>query len=172
MEFDLAERTLPPPAPSSIVSPTLDFRNSLAFVSQPFDHPVEVSDLFSGKLTFVTNKKDMDLQVTLYEQTPTGEYFQLAFYLARASYAEDRSRRELLQPGTPQEWPFRSGRMTSRLLQKGRWLVAVLALLEQPDLQINYGTGKDVSDESIADAKEPLRVRWAGGSYVEIPVWR
>ena len=37
--------------------------------------------------------------------------------------------------------------------------------------QINYGTGKDVSDESILDAKEPLEVKWFNDSYIEIPVF-
>lgn len=34
------------------------------------------------------------------------------------------------------------------------------------------GAGKDVYDETIADAKEPLLVKWYGGSYVRIPVLR
>jgi hypothetical protein len=36
--------------------------------------------------------------------------------------------------------------------------------------QINYGTGKDVSGESIADAGEPLHVRWYNDSVVHVPV--
>jgi hypothetical protein len=36
--------------------------------------------------------------------------------------------------------------------------------------QVNYGTGKDVSEESIADAKEPLRVRWHNGSFIDVPL--
>jgi hypothetical protein len=39
-----------------------------------------------------------------------------------------------------------------------------------PFAQVNYGTGKDVSDESIADAKEPLRIERFNDSYVEVPV--
>ena len=35
--------------------------------------------------------------------------------------------------------------------------------------QVNYGTGGDVSDESIADADGPLRVRWHTDSYVTVP---
>ena len=37
-----------------------------------------------------------------------------------------------------------------------------------PDRQINFGSGKDVNSESIADAAEPVRVRWHGHSYIEI----
>ena len=42
----------------------------------------------------------------------------------------------------------------------------------EPGRQINYGTGKDVSDETKADAGEPLTIEWLGGSFVEMPVGR
>lgn len=32
--------------------------------------------------------------------------------------------------------------------------------------------GKDVSDETIADAGEPLQLRWLDTSYLEVPVRR
>jgi uncharacterized protein len=35
---------------------------------------------------------------------------------------------------------------------------------------VNYGTGKDVSDESVADAGEPLTIDILSGSYIEIPL--
>ncbi len=37
--------------------------------------------------------------------------------------------------------------------------------------QLNYGTGKNVSDETIKDAKEPLQVKWYNDSFIEIPTW-
>jgi hypothetical protein len=49
-------------------------------------------------------------------------------------------------------------------------VVIVLSLVKQPNLQINYGTGKEVSDESIADGKEPLDVSWSDTSFVELPI--
>jgi hypothetical protein len=36
--------------------------------------------------------------------------------------------------------------------------------------QVNYGTGKDVSDESAKDSGEPLRIEILSGSYFEIPL--
>jgi hypothetical protein len=39
-----------------------------------------------------------------------------------------------------------------------------------PFAEINYGTGKDVADENISDAKEPLRIEWRTDSYVTIPI--
>jgi uncharacterized protein len=41
-----------------------------------------------------------------------------------------------------------------------------------PGAQVNYGTGKDVSDESIADAREPLQVQWRNDSVVHVPIWK
>ncbi len=157
---------------ASIVSKTLDSHNGIAFVSDIFKQPTEFSGLFSGQLDFVSNKKDFDVYVALYELMPSGEYFQLSSYMARTSYARDRSQRQLLVPGKRQQLAFKSGRITSRKFQAGSRLVAVLSINKQPDLQINYGTGKDVSDESIEDAKVPLQVKWYGDSYLDIPVWR
>ena len=45
-------------------------------------------------------------------------------------------------------------------------------MIKEPGRQINYGTGKDVSDETIADAGEPLQIKWFADSYVELPVRR
>ena len=45
----------------------------------------------------------------------------------------------------------------------------VLGISKRPDREINYGTGNDVSEESIADGKIPLKIRWYNDSYIEIP---
>ncbi len=60
--------------------------------------------------------------------------------------------------------------MTSRFLPKGTRLVVVLNVNKNPATQLNYGSGKDVSAESIADAGEPLRIQWLPGSFLELPL--
>ena len=57
-------------------------------------------------------------------------------------------------------------------MQTGSRLVAVLSIVKEPGRQINYGTGKNVIDESIADAKTPLQITWFGGSHLDLPVHR
>jgi hypothetical protein len=47
--------------------------------------------------------------------------------------------------------------------------VAVLRVVKEPGRQINYGTGKDVSDETIQDAKTPLTIQWFSDSYIDVP---
>jgi hypothetical protein len=112
----------------------------------------------------------MDYSVVLYEVTPKGEYFELTYFLGRASYAHDMTKRILLQPDKITAIPFDQTKIVSRRLSKGSRLLIVLNVNKSRFAQINYGTGKDVSDESIADAKEPLKVKWFNSSYVEIPV--
>jgi hypothetical protein len=46
----------------------------------------------------------------------------------------------------------------------------VFSIIKNPGQQINYGTGREVSDESIVDAGEPLQVRWLASSYLELPI--
>jgi len=157
---------------TELVSKTLETPNAAVFVSEPLSGQTEVNGLFSGRLDFKVNKMDMDLYVMLYEQRADGEYIRLfdPAYEFRASYARDRVHRHLLKAGERQELAFKSERLTSRLLQKGSRLVFVIGINKRPDREINYGSGNDVSEESVADGRIPLKIRWYNGSYIEIPV--
>lgn len=158
--------------PTEVFSHELDTRNALVFATPPLGQPLEVNGSFTGRLNIVTNKKDFDLSVNLYEQLPDGGYFPLASFIGRASYLRDRSRRHLLEPGRVHTLAFESDRITSRRMGAGSRIVAVVGVLKQPDMQMNYGTGKDVSDESIADAGQPMRIRWANDGFIELKTWR
>ena len=58
--------------------------------------------------------------------------------------------------------------MTARKLAAGSRLVLLIGINKRPDRQINFGSGKDVNSESIADVEGPVRVRWHERSHVEI----
>ena len=150
----------------------LDSANGLVFVSQPLASPTEMSGLFSGHLEFTANKSDFDLEVRLFELSSDGDYFQLAPYWSRASSVQDLTHRHLLVAGQRQSLDFRSVRLMSRRLKAGSRVVAVLSVIKEPGREINYGTGRDVVDESIADATAPLQVSWFGASYLDLPVHR
>lgn len=158
--------------PNPIVFDSLNATNGPVFISQPFNEPISINGFFEGQLKASINKKDMDIGITLYELMPDGRYFHLAYFLGRASYAKDMRQRKLLQPGFMETIPFTRSRMVSRQLSKGSRLLIVLDINKNPFAQINYGTGKDVSDETINDAKEPLRIRWYNDSFIKIPVWQ
>jgi predicted acyl esterase len=155
-----------------IVDSAIDTVDAIKFVSEPLRERVELSGLFSGQLDIISNKQDFDLFVSLSELTATGQYVLLSTLNIRASHAASLEERRLLTPGKRERLPFASIRLASRQLQTGSRLVVVLGPIKAPGLQINYGTGKDVSDETIADANEPLRIQWFGDSYIEVPLTR
>ena len=157
-----------------LINTTLANHNDVMFVSEPLAKPVDFNGLFSVHLDFTVNKMDMDLNIMVFEHLAGGDYIRLfsPSYELRASYAKDRVHRHLLKAGERQELSFRSERLTSRRLQPGSRLIVVLGINKRPDREINYGTGNDVSEESIDDGRTPLKVRWHNDSYLEIPIRR
>lgn len=158
--------------PYPIIKTAIDTTNGLFFISQPFEKVVTVSGMLTGKLKAIINKKDMDIGVVLYEVMPDGKYFELSYFLGRASYAEDMSHRKLLTPGKLESIPFTRSRLFSKQLSKGSRLLVVLNIDKNPFAQINYGTGKDVSKETIRDAGVPLQIRWSTDSFIQLAITR
>lgn len=179
-------------APAGVLTQTVDFadRNSrrhsyypwpilrdgppddggLPFVSAPFDQPMDMVGPFTGDLKIRINKRDVDLTVTLYEWQKDGKVMQLSYYVGRASYAADMTTRHLLTPGQWTDVPLQRTRMTGRRIAKGSRLLVVVDVLKDAEHQVNHGTGKDVSDESVADAGAPLRIEWSTDSSLRIPL--
>lgn len=156
-----------------ILAAEIDTANALVLVSEPLTAPTEVSGLLTGHLELIANRRDFDFSITLYEWMADGRYFQLPPFMTRAGHAHSIYERRLLTPGERERLDFVSRvRMLGRQMRPGSRIVMVLAVPKSPYQQINYGTGRDVSDESIADAREPLVIRWMGGSYIDLPVRR
>ena len=158
--------------PTDLISKSLAPRFGTIFVSDPLPKASAFSGLFSGHLDLEVNKMDLDLNITLYELLANGDYVRLfsPTYEVRASYAQDRVHRHLLNAGERQKLVFKSERLTSRQLQAGSRIALVLSIAKRPDREINYGTGGDVSEESIADGKIPIKIRWYNDSYIDIPI--
>jgi putative CocE/NonD family hydrolase len=158
--------------PSPIVNPRPDYSRGLVFMTEPLEKAVEISGAFSGELGVTINKRDVDIMLSLQQLAPDGSAMPLSYYIGRASYAADERERRLLAPGEPTRIAFDHTRLTSRRVDAGSRIVVVLDVLKDGFHQINYGTGRDVSDESSADAGEPLRVEWGTDSFVQLPVRR
>jgi predicted acyl esterase len=140
----------------------------MVYASKPFAQAQVISGGFSGELDVTINKRDADLGLTVFEQMPDGRLFHLAYWLGRASYAGHPEKRTLLTPGKPTRIPFTTG-VVSRLVPPGSRLIVLLDVNKGPFAQVNYGTGKDVSDESIQDAGAPLTIRWHSDSFMTVP---
>ena len=155
---------------STIINDSLNGSNALVFVTEPFDETFTINGSFSGQLMATINKRDMDVSIAFYELMPDGKYFFLTRYLGRASYAKDKTQRQLLRPGKREEIPLGDIRMVSKKLSKGSRLVIALHVNKNPFEVINYGSGKNVYDETIKDANEPLQIKWYNASYIKVPI--
>lgn len=155
--------------PATITGRTVPLHNGVAFATEPLPQPLDLAGALRGQLDFELNRMDVDLTVTLYEQTASGDVLQLAApYTFRASYAGDPVNRRLLRDGMRQQLPFTAERVTARRIAAGSRVVLALELNKRPDRQLNYGGGSEVSDETQADVYRHLRIKWYGGSYVEL----
>jgi putative CocE/NonD family hydrolase len=155
-----------------IVHNKISRKNNLQFISEPLKEALDINGSFLGELHATINKKDMDVVVDLYELKEDGTYFDLSYYLGRASHSKDKEKRQLLSHGIKESIPITNATFTSKHIAKGSRLVVTLGINYNAHYQVNYGTGKDVSDESIADATEPLKIQWHTDSFIKIPIWR
>jgi hypothetical protein len=158
--------------PGTIVTDEIDTSSGYIFVSEPFEEAVLYNGAFGGEIIARINKRDFDVGVTMYELRPDGKYFHLSYVINRASYAKDPTERALLTIGQIERIPLGMNKIVSKRLDRGSRLVVYLNVNKNPFSQLNYGTGKDVSDETIADAKEKLTVEWSNQSYVTVPILR
>jgi uncharacterized protein len=145
-------------------------KNLIVLESEPLTEPLAITGALQADLVFETNKKDLDIQIEMYEKKADGTYFALTSNLQRASLAKDKSTRQLLIPNTKQSIPVYNNFMACKQLEKGSSIVILLGVYKGPDYQMNFGSGKDVSDENIADAKIPLQIKWFADSTIVIPV--
>lgn len=169
--IDFSDRSDAGWAPSpTVLNRELDPHAGLVFRSEPLPRDTELAGPFGGELDFTLNKADADIAIVIYEQTAAGDYLDLAWWLQRLSHTADRSHRQLLQPGTRQRVRIADTRLLGRRLAAGSRLVVTLGVVKQPDHQLNLGSGRPPADETLADAGQPLEIRWFGSSHLDFPV--
>ena len=121
--------------PPNVVNQALDPHLGLVFIGEPLQRDTELSGALSGVLEFTVNKRDVDLSIGIYELNAAGEYLDLAYWLQRVSYAEDRRERRLLRPGAAQRIEVKDTRLIGRKLAAGSRIVVTLGAIKQPDRQ-------------------------------------
>lgn len=152
------------------VGRSIETWNGVHFVSPQLAGPFELNGHFSGRLELITNKQDFDFQISLYEQTSSGDFVLISMYSTESGAARDSSHRTPLQPGVRQYVDYQSDHLAGRVIQNGSRLVVLITILEQPAIQTRLRTPRDAGEAAIADANAPLRISWYGGSYIELQV--
>jgi predicted acyl esterase len=150
-----------------VVNNKLDLHAGLVFVGDALPQETELAGAFNGVLDFRINKRDVDVVLAVYELTAQGEYLDLGWWIQRASYNADRRQRQLLDPDASQQLQVKDTRLLGRRLAAGSRIVVTLGVIKQPDRQLNLGSGKEPSDEVIADAGAPMEIQWRGSSCLQ-----
>lgn len=151
---------------------SIKMTTSIAFESEVLDKDMIISGNLSGFFNVSINKKDFDTDTYLYQIQPDGKSSLLSTHIVRASYAKNNEKRQLLEPNKTEQIPINNSYFMSKKIEKGSKLLLLIGVNKNPNWQINYGSGKDVSDETIKDSGEPLEIKWYNDSYVEIPVYK
>ncbi len=168
---DMADRTQQHNVePNNVILDSLGNQTGLVFVTEPMTKTYEYAGAVTGYFSMAINKRDIDIGFNLYEIDSQGQAFHLAHHMSRASYAEDMGKRHLLTPGERTNIPIINGRMSAKLIERGSRIAMVLDVNKNVDAQVNMGTGKDVSEETIADAGEPLEIKWFNDSQINLPL--
>lgn len=153
----------------NLLSDSLDTEGGITFVSDILTKDITIAGSFTAQLVTSINKKDMDVVIALTVQQPDGKCFLLSSAIQRASYSKGSRQRKLLKPGAKELIPI-TGAFTSKKIVKGSKLIVQLSVLNTPNTEINYGTGRDVATESIRGAGSPLQIKWFGDSLIQIPI--
>lgn len=153
-----------------IIEDKLNEPNGIIFLTKPMTTTQQFAGSITGHFSIAVNKKDVDIGYNFYEMKADGSVFHLNRYISRASFANDMSERKLLTPNQKTIVPITNNRMTAKLIEKGSRLVIVLNVNKNVDAQVNLGSGKDVNAETIADAGEPLTIKWFNDSVIKLPL--
>jgi len=145
--------------------------NRIVFQTAVLDKDIIINGAFTAQIKAALNKKDADISIYLIQQKPDGELLYLSDYLGRASYAKNREKRQLLTPGKIETIPVANSVFVGKKIVKGSKLLVAIGINKSSAYQVNYGSGKDVSDETIADAGAPMEIKWYNDSYIEIPIF-
>jgi uncharacterized protein len=141
-------------------------KQQLIFESETLQEDIDFTGSFIGKLFLSIDKKDMDLRIDLYEIDVSNNSFPLSTNnIHRLGYVADRSKRTLLTPGKITRFDLGNHFFTSKRIQKGNRIRVVMAPLNLPLYQKNYGTGRPVISESKKDARPFKIVFYAGKQY-------
>ncbi|MEW6997211.1 CocE/NonD family hydrolase [Colwelliaceae bacterium BS250] len=168
---DMADRTAEHNnAPWEVIQKKLNEPNGVVFMTDVFDSPQELTGAITGNFEIAVNKQDVDIGYNFYEIDKNGNVFHFNNYRSRASFAKDMSKRQLLTADEKTSIPIINARMTSKLIQPGSRLVIVLNVNKNVWAQVNMGSGKNINEETIADAGAKLTIKWFNDSNINIPL--
>lgn len=125
----------------------------LVYHSPVFDKPTEISGFFKLSAWIAIDQPDTDFAATVYEIDKSGKSVLLASDVIRARYRDSLREPKLVTTKAPLRYDFDKFTFVSRQVAAGSRLRLVVAPINSISTQRNYNSGKNVSDETMADAR-------------------
>lgn len=142
--------------PNGLTDQTMVFAQDgkeLVYHSAPFDKPTEISGFFKLAAFIAIDQPDTDFSAAVYEIDQSGKSILLTSDSVRARYRESQREPKLVTTKAPQRYDFDHFMFVSRQVAAGSRLRLVISPINSISVQRNYNSGKNVSDETMADAR-------------------
>lgn len=125
----------------------------LIYHSAPLEDDMEVSGYMRLEAWIELDTPDTDLKAWVYEVRPDGGTLLLGASMLRARYREGLDRPKVATPGKAELYTFDRFHWFSRELSRGSRVRLVIAPLNSPWWEKNYGSARPVAEQTVADAR-------------------
>ena len=147
--------------PSLLTDQTLLYAQrgkQLVYHTPAFEQNTEISGFFRLAAWLAIDQPDTDFSVNIAEVRADGTSIQLSTDILRARNRESFREPKLISTKAPLLYNFDRFTFVSRQIGKGSRLRLRIAPVNSINSQKNYNSGKNVSDESMQDAR-PVKVQ-------------
>jgi hypothetical protein len=142
--------------PASLTDQRLTYAQrgkQLIYHTAPFEKDTEISGFFKLSAWIAINQPDTDFAAFVYEIRQDGSAILLTSDLLRARYRQSWRDPKLITTHAPLRYDFERFTFTSQQVKEGSRLRLRIAPINSIYYQKNYNSGRDVSSESMQDAR-------------------
>ncbi len=150
-------------------------KDKLVFKSAVLGRDIILNGTITADLYASLSSPDTDLLLSWWEEDAEGKLWPLSETVQRLSYSFDKRKRVLWKKDKVYHINLNNGWWMCKQVKKGSKLVMTVSPLSDTDWQKNYGSGKEVSTETIKDGRPVVFKIYTGNkfsSHINIPAMR
>ncbi len=148
-------------------------KNKIVFESMPFKSNVILNGTITADLYLSLSAPDADIMLSWWEKDAEGKLWPLSQTVQRLSYCFDKSRRILWEKDKIYHVTLNNAYWMAKQMKKGSRLIMTVSPLADKGWEKNYGSGKNVSTETIQDGR-PVELKiYTGKKYpanIKVPI--
>ncbi len=148
-------------------------KDKIVFKTAALDSDIILNGTITADLYASLSSPDADLLLSWWEEDADGKLWPLSQMVQRLSYCFDITKRVLWTKDKVYHINLNNGWWMCKQIKKGSKLVMTVSPSSDTDFQKNYGSGKDVSTETLKDGRPIIFKIYTGDkflSHINIPV--